>query len=101
MAKPNFVTQLLEQAFEPGAVATSLQADDNGLSELLVERPHRRFILMPQFSSDEFSSFSFQIADRLLSCVKSTPIYIVCTAPPFSLGQERREFTSRREALAS
>src|SRR5882757_4197561 len=63
MSEPDFATQLLEQSFEPGAVTTSFQADDNLPVELGVEGPHLLFVLVLQLSGDEFASFSFQITD--------------------------------------
>ena len=70
MTEPDFATQLLEHGFEPGTVTTGFQAHDYWFLELLVESPHLLFILVLQFNDDEFASFSFQITDRLLSCVK-------------------------------
>src|SRR5688572_7374414 len=70
MTKPNFVTQFLEQPFEPGTVATSFQADDHPAAERGVKSPHRFFVLVFQFAGDEFTSFSCQITERLLSCMK-------------------------------
>src|SRR5258705_11427150 len=81
MAEPDFATQLLEQSFEPGAVATSFQADDYLPVELGIEGPHLLFVLVLQFTGDEFASFSFQITDRLLSCMKvNADIYCVHSA---------------------
>src|SRR3977135_205889 len=81
MAEPDFATQLLEQSFEPGAVTTSFQADDYPTAELGVEAPHLLFVLVLQFTGDEFASFSFQITDRLLSCMKvNADIYCVHSA---------------------
>src|SRR3977135_4230108 len=81
MAEPAFATQLLEQSFEPGAVTTSFQADDYLSAELGVESPHRCFVLVLQFTADEFASFSFQITDRLLSCMKvNADIYCLHSA---------------------
>src|SRR5205823_6157505 len=81
MPEPDFATQLLEQSFEPGAVTTSFQADDYLPVELGVESPHLLFILVLQFTADEFASFSFQITDRLLPCMKvNADIYYVHSA---------------------
>src|SRR6266850_8532642 len=102
MPKPDFVTQFLEHSFEPGAVTTSLQADDYSAAELSVESPHLLFVLVLQFTGDEFASFSFQITDRLLPCMKvNADIYCVHSASFQSHVKESREFTTRgREALA-
>src|SRR4029077_4493544 len=70
MAQPDFATQFLEHSFEPGAVTTCFQADDYRPAELGVETTHLLFVLVLQFTGDEFASFSFQITDRLLSCMK-------------------------------
>src|SRR5712691_8533261 len=81
MPEPDFATQFLEQSFEPGAVTTSFQADDHLPVELGVEGPHRMFVQVLQFTGDEFASFSFQITDRLLSCMKvNADIYCVHSA---------------------
>src|SRR3977135_409302 len=81
MAEPDFATQFLEQSFEPRTVATSFQAHDYRPAELGVEGPHHCFVLVLQFTGDEFASFSFQITDRLLSCMKvNADIYCVHSA---------------------
>src|SRR5712691_12380309 len=81
MAEPDFIAQFLEQSFEPGAVTTSFEADDYLPAELGVESPHHLFVLVLQFTSDEFASFSFQITDRLLTCMKvNADIYCVHSA---------------------
>src|SRR5882757_2773676 len=81
MAEPNFATQLLEQSFEPGTVATGFQSDDYPTAELGVESTHLLFVLVLQFTGDEFASFSFQITDRLLSCMKvNADIYCLHSA---------------------
>src|SRR6185436_536218 len=49
--------------------------------ELLVESTHHLFVLVLQLTSDEFACFSFQITDRLLSCMKvNADIYWVHSA---------------------
>src|SRR5437773_10753431 len=49
--------------------------------ELFVESAHLLFVLVLQFTSDEFASFSFQITDRLLSCMKvNADIYCLHSA---------------------
>src|SRR6266700_6505700 len=81
MPEPDFATELLEHGFEPGAVTTSFEADDHVTLELLVESAHLLFVLVLQFTSDEFASFNFQITDRLLSCMKvNADIYCVHSA---------------------
>src|SRR5258706_7072842 len=81
MPEPDFATQLLEQSFEPGAVTTCFQADDYLPAELGVESAHLLFVLVLHFTGDEFASFSFQITDRLLSCMKvNADIYCVHSA---------------------
>src|SRR5712692_9787094 len=81
MAEPDFIAQFLEQSFEPGAVTTCFQADDYRTAELGVESPHLLFVLVLQFTGDEFASFSFQITDRLLACMKvNADIYCVHSA---------------------
>src|SRR5216684_8378483 len=81
MAEPDFIAQLLEQSFEPGAVTTSFQADDYPATELGVESTHLLFVLVLQFTGDEFASFSFQITDRLLACMKvNADIYCLHSA---------------------
>src|SRR6185369_10097842 len=81
MAEPDFATKLLEQGFEPGAVTAGFQAHDHGAQELLVESTHLRFVLVLQFGNDEFASFSFQITDGLLSCMKvNADIYFLHSA---------------------
>src|SRR6266542_575037 len=77
----DFAPQLLEQSFEPGTVTTSFQAHDHLPAELGVESAHLLFVLVLQFTGDEFASFSFQITDRLLSCMKvNADIYCVHSA---------------------
>src|SRR5216684_8535383 len=96
MAEPDFIAQLLEQSFEPGAVTTCFQADDYPATELGVESPHLLFVLVLQFTGDEFASFSFQITDRLLPCMKvNADIYCVHSASSQSPVKESREFTTR------
>src|SRR6267143_1376433 len=81
MPEPDFATQLLEQSFEPGAVTTGFQTDDYGPGELCIESPHLWFVLVLQLMNDEFASFSFQITDGLLSCMKvNADIYCVHSA---------------------
>src|SRR6185295_2202415 len=70
MTEPDFVTEFLEQGFKPGAVTAGLQAHDHLTLELLVESTHLLFVLVPQCGNDEFASFSFQITDGLLPCMK-------------------------------
>src|SRR5215831_3808463 len=98
MAEPDFTSHLLEQPLEPRAVATGLQAHDDRSSKLLVEAPHRSFVLVLQFQSDEFASFSFQITDRLLPCMKvNADIYCLHSASFQSPIKESREFTTHGE----
>src|SRR6266446_4739693 len=81
MAEPDFASQFLEHSFEPGAVTTSFQADDYLPAELGVKSPDHLFVLVLQFTGDEFASFSFQITDRLLPCMKvNADIYCVHSA---------------------
>src|SRR5437879_2636722 len=81
MAEPDFATQLLEQSLEPGAVTTGFQPDDYLPAELGVESPHLLFVLVLQLTGDEFASFSFQITDRLLLCMKvNADIYCLHSA---------------------
>src|ERR1700730_9951871 len=81
MAEPDFATQFLEQSFEPGAVTTSFQAHDHAPLELCIESSHLLFVLVLQLIKDEFASFSFQITDGLLSCMKvNADIYCVHSA---------------------
>src|SRR2546426_12605064 len=81
MPEPDLATKLLKQLFEPGAVTTSFQADDHAPGELRVESAHFLFVLVFEFTDDEFASFSFQITDRLLSCMKvNADIYCVHSA---------------------
>src|SRR6185436_10495153 len=81
MSQPDFATQFLEQSFEPGAVTTGFEADDYRPAKLRVESLHLLFVLVLQFTGDEFASFSFQITDRLLSCMKvNADIYCVHSA---------------------
>src|SRR5216684_1109044 len=95
MAEPDFIAQFLEQSFEPGAVTTCFQADDYRTAELGVESPHLLFVLVLQFTGDEFASFSFQITDRLLACMKvNADIYCVHSASFQSPSKESREFTT-------
>src|ERR1700681_655697 len=96
MPKPDFAAQFLEQSFEPGTVPTGLQAHDHVPAELGVESPHLLFVLVLKFTGDEFASFSFQITDRLLPCMKVTAdIYCVHSASSQSPVKETREFTTR------
>src|SRR5229473_3213401 len=95
MPKPDCATQLLEQSFEPGAITTSFQAYDHLPAELGVESPHLVFVLVLQFTGDEFASFSFQITDRLLPCMKvNADIYCLHSASSQSPVKESREFTT-------
>src|SRR5436190_16567034 len=81
MTEPDFATQFLEHSFEPGAVTTRFQADDYRTAELGIESTHLLFVLMLQYTGDEFASFSFQITDRLLSCMKvNADIYCLHSA---------------------
>src|SRR5258708_33462147 len=81
MPQPDFATQLFEHSFEPGTVTTCFQADDYLPAKLGVESPHHFFVLVLQFTGDEFASFSFQITDRLLTCMKvNADIYCVHSA---------------------
>src|SRR6266581_5593482 len=103
MAEPDFATQLLEQSFEPGAVTTSFQAHDHPTTELGVKSPHHLFVLVLQFTGDEFASFSFQITDRLLPCMKvNADIYCVHSAS-FQSPRQRAavSLALTEEALAS
>src|SRR5258708_339577 len=96
MPKPDFATQFLEQSFEPGAVTTGFQTHDYVPAELGVESPHLVFVLVLQFTGDEFASFSFQITDRLLPCMKvNADIYCVHSASSQSPVKESREFITR------
>src|SRR5687768_6652716 len=70
MADPYFAPKVLEHSFEPRAVTTGFQPDDYVAFKLRVESAHLLFVLVLQLANDEFASFSFQITDRLLSCVK-------------------------------
>src|SRR5262245_12972791 len=103
IAEPYFVTKLLEHRFEPGTVTTGFEPNDYPTLELFVKRPNLLFVLVLQVSNDEFASFSFQITDRLLSCMKvNADIYWVHSASFQSLVKDSLEFNSRRkEALAS
>jgi hypothetical protein len=67
---PDLAAELLEQGFEPGAVTTRFETDNHLTLELLVESPHLLFVPVLQIRNDEFASFSFQITDSLLSCMK-------------------------------
>src|SRR6266566_6568903 len=101
VTQPDFATQLLEYSFEPGTVTTGFQADDYPTAELGVEGPHHLLVLVLQLTKDEFTSFSFQITDRLLSCMKvNADIYCVHSASFQSHDCEQREFTTHvKEAL--
>src|SRR5258707_2653287 len=95
MPEPDFATQSLEHSFEPGTVATCFQADDYLPAELGIKSAHRLFVLVLQFTDDEFASFSFQITDRLLSCMKvNADIYCLHSASFQSPVKESREFTT-------
>src|ERR1700681_2492003 len=96
MTEPDFATHFLEQSFEPGAVTTGLQAHDHVPAELGVESPHLVFVLVLQLTGDDFASFSFQITDRLLPCMKvNADIYCLHSASSQSPVKESREFTTR------
>src|SRR5204862_6120965 len=87
-AQRDFATQFFEQSFKPGTVATSFQAHDYLPTELGVESPHLLFVLVLQFTGDEFANFSFQITDRLLSCMKvNADIYCLHSASFQSLSK--------------
>src|SRR6185369_998359 len=59
-----------------------------------VESPHRRFGFVLECSGDEFTCFSCQITDRLLSCMKvNANIYCVHSASFQSLVKGSPEFT--------
>src|SRR6266498_2458387 len=97
MTEPDFATLFLEQSFEPRTVATSFQTHDHLPPELGVESAHLLFVLMLQFTDDEFASFSFQITDGLLACMKvNADIYCIHSASFQSHVAERtgREFTT-------
>src|SRR5882724_3226586 len=96
MTQPDFATQFLEQSFEPGTVPTGFQPHDHVPAELGVESPHGLFVLVLQLTGDEFASFSFQITDRLLPCMKvNADIYCLHSASSQSPVKESREFTTR------
>src|SRR6266852_5194011 len=81
MTQPDFATQSLEHSFEPGTVTTCFQADDYPAAKLGVKSLDHLFVLVLQFTGDEFASFSFQITDRLLSGMKvNADIYCVHSA---------------------
>src|SRR5207249_7577316 len=81
MAEPDLATQFLEHSFEPWAVTTCFQAHDYLPNELGVESPHLLFVLVLQLMKDEFASFSFQITNGLLSCMKvNADIYCLHSA---------------------
>src|SRR6266446_1224413 len=103
MPKPDFATQFLEHSFEPGAVTTGFQAHDHLPAELGVETPHLLFVLVLQFTGDEFASFSFQITDRLLPCMKvNADIYCLHSASFQSPRQSAAvSLALTEEALAS
>src|SRR6266496_1070499 len=89
MTEPDFTTLFLEQSFEPRTVATSFQTHDHLPPELGVESAHLLFVLMLQFTDDEFASFSFQITDGLLACMKvNADIYCIHSASFQSPRQE-------------
>src|SRR5207245_11571343 len=97
IGEPDFASQVLEHSFEPGAVTTSFQADDYLPAEPGVKSPDHLFVLVLQFTGDEFASFSFQITDRLLSGMKvNADIYCVHSASFQShVESTGREFTTR------
>src|SRR5438046_2519310 len=102
MAEPDFAIQFLEQSFEPGAVTTGFQPNDHLPAELGIESPHRLFVLVLQFTGDEFSSFSFQITDRLLPCMKvNADIYCLHSASFQSHVRAAASLALTEEALAS
>ncbi len=95
MPEPDFAAQFLEQSFEPGTVTTSFQAHDRLPLKLSIESPHLLFVLVLQFTGDELASFSFQITDRLLPCMKvNADIYCLHSASSQSPVKESREFTA-------
>src|SRR6266705_7154279 len=101
MSEPHFATQLLEQSFEPGTVTTGFQAHDHLTLELAVKSAHLLFVLVLQFTADEFASFSFQITDRLLSCMKvNADIYCVHSASFQSHVRAAASLALTEEALA-
>ena len=80
------------------AVTTGFQAHHYGARELLLESTHLLFVVVLQFRNDEFASFSFQITDRLLSCMKvNADIYCIHSAQ--SLSQQL--FRSTASAIAT
>src|SRR5216684_3258975 len=103
MTQPDFATQLLEHSFEPGTVTTCFQADDYLPAKLGVKSLDHLFVLVLQFTGDEFASFSFQITDRLLPCMKvNADIYCVHSAS-FQSPRQRAavSLALTEEALAS
>src|SRR5437660_2868013 len=97
VAQPDFVAKFFEQLFEPGAVTTGLQPDDDAPHELRVEGAYFVLVLMFEFVRDELTTFSCQITDRLLSCMKvNADIYCFHSASFQSHVQSTgREFTTR------
>src|SRR5262245_23223526 len=68
MSDPDFVSQFLEQFFEPGRITTALKPHHHLLpGKLLVETPHQSRLTMVQSQVFYFSLFSCQITDRLLA----------------------------------
>src|SRR5690349_2631957 len=102
MTEPDFITELLEHAFEPGAITTGFETDDHCSLELLVESAHLLFVPMLQFGDDEFTSFSFQITGGLLSCMKvNADIYCLHSSSFQSPVRAVVSLALTREALAS
>src|SRR5437764_1687949 len=97
VAQPDFVAKFFEQLFEPGAVTTGLQPDDDAPHELRVEGAYFVLVLMFEFVRDELTTFSCQITDRLLSCMKvNADIYCFHSASFQShVESTGREFTTR------
>src|ERR1044072_8146288 len=104
IAQPHFAVQLLQHGFEPRTVATCFETDNNVSCECGVETADLVFVLVFQFACDEFASFSFQIANGLLSCMKvNADIYCVHSASFQSHVHERlaREFNTHGWGLSS
>src|SRR3989441_1699769 len=97
VAQPDFVAEVFEQLFEPGAVTAGFQPDDHAPHELRVEGAYFVLVLMFEFVRDELTSFSCQITDRLLSCMKvNADIYCFHSASFQShVESTGREFTTR------
>src|SRR5712691_5454065 len=97
MAEPDFATEFFEHSFEPRAVAAGLQTDDHSAAELCIKHSHLVFVLVLEFVGDDLSTFSCQITDRLLSCMKvNADIYCFHSASFQShVESTGREFTTR------